>query len=346
MDIKRVGATPWYFTEVYASLDPTKRNELWQELKDFSNTNNKPWLVAGDFNETRFSWERSSSSSETHRRETLFNEWVQDIGLLEIEFSGPAHTWSRGKNIHTYTSARLDRAFCNGDWSLQFANAASKNLLAIGSDHCPVLIAPNGFAPISNVNKPFKFQAAWLTHENFRSFIEEKWDKNAPLIPHLEKIANDLQDWNKKIFHNIFRKKRILLARIGGVQKCLAQQKSRDIIKLEAKLRKELDEVLEQEELLWYQKSRVEWIQDGDRNTTFFHLSTIARRWRNKISAIKEEPESDWIHDKNRVQEVIVKYFQDLFLAEGELEQGSLPTDIFPEFTSRDWNNLLRPFTQ
>lgn len=42
MDITRVGATPWYFTAVYASPAPTKRQELWQELKSFASTHNKP----------------------------------------------------------------------------------------------------------------------------------------------------------------------------------------------------------------------------------------------------------------------------------------------------------------
>jgi len=39
------------------------------------------------------------------------------------------------------------------------------------------------------------------------------------------------------------------------------------LINLEARLRKELDEVLGQIETLWFQKSRAEAIRDGNRNT-------------------------------------------------------------------------------
>ncbi|XP_021717952.1 uncharacterized protein LOC110685739 [Chenopodium quinoa] len=152
-------------------------------------------MFAEDFNDTRFSHERSSSCPETTRRSARFNEWVEDMNLLEVKFSGPGHTWSHGTFVDTRTSARLDRALCNGEWSLRFANAAAKNLPAIQSDHCPIIISPNGFAPISSINKSFKFQAAWLTHdEYFRNFVEEKWDKEAPLIPHLNKFAQDLQE--------------------------------------------------------------------------------------------------------------------------------------------------------
>lgn len=42
-------------------------------------------------------------------------------------------------------------------------------------------------------------------------------------------------------------------------------------------LRKEMDEVLDQEEMLWFQKSRLDAIKDGDKNTRYFHLSTIIR---------------------------------------------------------------------
>lgn len=74
MDIKRVGATPWYFTAVYASPDPTKRSELWKELKDFAMYHDKPWIISGDFNDTRFPSERNRSCSETNRRSARFND--------------------------------------------------------------------------------------------------------------------------------------------------------------------------------------------------------------------------------------------------------------------------------
>ncbi|XP_021717958.1 uncharacterized protein LOC110685744 [Chenopodium quinoa] len=216
MEISRVGDRPWYFSAVYANPDPTKRKELWKELQEFARQNNEPWLVAGDFNDTRFPSERNTFCRETDRRSSLFNSWVEEMELVEVEFSGAFHTWARGRSLETRKSARLDRALCNEQWATRFDNAAMKHLPAIHSDHCPILISPNGFVPLQTLHRPFRFQATWMTHENFKEFVAQKWDNNSPLVPALSKLSKDLQDWNRDTFGNIFKQKRALMAIKGN----------------------------------------------------------------------------------------------------------------------------------
>lgn len=55
-----------------------------------------------------------------------------------------------------------------------------------------------------------------------------------------------------------------LLARIGGIQKALEFDQTSNLIHLEGALKKNLEKVLTQEEIRWYQKSRKEWINCGD----------------------------------------------------------------------------------
>ena len=82
--------------------------------------------------------------------------------------------------------------------------------------------------------------------------------------------------------------KRKLWARGGGVQRKLAEHRSWGLVKSKSKLQKEIELTLQQEELIWYQKSWEDWIASGDRNTKFYHASTLVRRSRNKIESLKD----------------------------------------------------------
>ncbi|KAL2935019.1 hypothetical protein RDABS01_018138 [Bienertia sinuspersici] len=217
MEISRLGEEPWYFTAIYASPISIKKHELWNFLRSFAASNNHPWMLGGDFNDTRYTWERNTCCDEVNRRSKHFDEWIDSMELLEVEFSGPSHTWARGLSEDTRKSARLDRVLCNSEWATRFSQASVRHLPAIQSDHYPLLISPNGFSPLEAINKPFHFQAAWLTHEKFQEFMESNWSNEAPLVPFLHSLSQKLQTWNKEVFHNIFKKKRELIAHNGGL---------------------------------------------------------------------------------------------------------------------------------
>ena len=70
------------------------------------------------------------------------------------------------------------------------------------------------------------------------------------------------------------------MARINGIQRVNSIRPSTFLLNLESELQKELEVVLNQEEELWALKSRVNWMIQGDRNTSFYHVSTMVRRKR------------------------------------------------------------------
>jgi len=59
--------------------------------------------------------------------------------------------------------------------------------------------------------------------------------------------------------------------KLKQVQHKLETIDSTHLTMTEASLQKEYNDVLRQEEILWYQKSRENWVKLGDRNTSFFH---------------------------------------------------------------------------
>lgn len=77
------------------------------------------------------------------------------------------------------------------------------------------------------------------------------------------------------------------MARLAGIQRALADRLSVFLTNLEAQLNSEYQKVLHQEELLWFQKSRIQWLTAGDRATRFFHATLICKRKRNRIERLR-----------------------------------------------------------
>lgn len=117
--------------------------------------------------------------------------------------------------------------------------------------------------------------------------------------------ANVLPKWNKTDFGNIHHRKKHLLARIGGIQKSIMNNSRNGMLKLEKKLRTYLDEVLNQEELLWFKKSREELITSGDRNTKFYHASTMMRKSRSICYGFRDK-DGEMITDEADVRVLVI----------------------------------------
>ena len=99
-------------------------------------------------------------------------------------------------------------------------------------------------------------------------------------------LVSPLTQWNKTVFGCIFQRKRSILARLAGIQKQLCIAPNLFLNQLDLELSSEYNHLLDQEELFWKQKSRNNWLKEGDRNTYFFHLSTIISRRKNKIEGL------------------------------------------------------------
>ncbi|KAK3226778.1 hypothetical protein Dsin_006640 [Dipteronia sinensis] len=89
----------------------------------------------------------------------------------------------------------------------------------------------------------------------------------------------------------------------------------------------------------WQQKSRNCWLKEGDRNTKFFHISTIIRRRRNKIKGFKKE-DGNWIRDIGKMKKETINYFLNFFeMKQSHDEYSQLPM-LFLGLKERDISHL------
>ncbi|KAL8529088.1 hypothetical protein ACS0TY_006525 [Phlomoides rotata] len=74
----------------------------------------------------------------------------------------------------------------------------------------------------------------------------------------------------------------------------------------------ELDDLLKQEEIWWFQRSRALWLKDGDRNSAFFHAKASQRKRRNTVQRIKDD-RGYWVTGDEGIGRVMGDFFQQLY---------------------------------
>lgn len=104
------------------------------------------------------------------------------------------------------------------------------------------------------------------------------------------------------------------MARINGIQWVNSIRPASFLLNLESELQKELEVVLNQEEELWALKSRFNWVIQGYYKTSFYHISTLLRRKRNQILAIKDSV-GEWLHEEADIKDFIRKGFDVIYTA-------------------------------
>lgn len=92
--------------------------------------------------------------------------------------------------------------------------------------------------------------------------------------------------WNKEVFGNVFARMKQIMARLLGTQKALALSLNPFLLNLQSQLTEEYNLILQMEEEIWAMKSRTNWVILGERNTSYFHMSTLVRRSKNRITCI------------------------------------------------------------
>ncbi|XP_050277977.1 uncharacterized protein LOC126719473 [Quercus robur] len=77
-------------------------------------------------------------------------------------------------------------------------------------------------------------------------------------------------------------------------------------------LKKEICDLEDKENRMWFQRSKVLWAANGDKNSKFFHCRATQRMRKNSILNIRNE-DGGWSSDSEAVAETLTAYFQALF---------------------------------
>ncbi|KAK4274665.1 hypothetical protein QN277_017856 [Acacia crassicarpa] len=338
-------ATPSYITFIYAPTDEGERMMCWQEIRRFSNNIGDAWMCIGDFNDILSQHEKSGGRPHPWRRILNFKCLLADCELEDLGYNGPTFTWCNNRDFPDTIHERIDRALGNLLLRELFPCLQVFNVVPAGSDHH--LLFVNFHNEKRHYNRVFRFESAWALHESFREVIKGCWqdyrDQDIStldiFVSNLKRCTQTLLAWSKKVFPNSGKSIELLK---GSLADLALEVRSSEVSRKIMEVKGELDRVLEREEQYWWQRSRNNWLGAGDRNTRFFHISTIKRRQQNRISCIRND-EGNWLYEKEDISDNIATFFQELFTTSGNNSMDTVLGFIEPSISSEMNSSLLAP---
>lgn len=124
---------------IYAPCDTQNKRELWESLKQLKNLDpNRLWCMVGDFNSVRNAAERVGISQRRMDDTPIndFNEWLEDLEMVEPPRIGKKFTWFRPNGS---AKSKLDKVLVSSEWLTKWPDSSQSILDRNFSDHCPVL---------------------------------------------------------------------------------------------------------------------------------------------------------------------------------------------------------------
>ena len=77
-------------------------------------------------------------------------------------------------------------------------------------------------------------------------------------------------------------------------------------------LKNEIAKLVDKENRLWFQRSKIFWAKFGDRNSKFFHSHALQRKRKNLIRKLMDS-NGRVVEDNEDIAECLMQYYQNLF---------------------------------
>lgn len=307
-----------YYSAVYASNLSEDRSDLWVELlqthSDYDLHNNC-WIVGGDLNQIMYHYEHSSR--EVCYADSLMYELqncLSQAGLFDLRYLGTCHTWTN-KQPTDPIAKKLDRLLINSPLISALPQAVASFHPTLTSDHTPCILDLAFTLPKAGTY-PYKFQNYLTKHPKFAEVIREAWFHAESLCQtltqlcwKLKQIKRDLKLLNRENYSQIQERVNDTYSLLKHVQVRALADPTPQTFQEERDLHQKWLFLREIEEAYFRQKSRINWLAEGDLNTSYFHRICQVRASINAIRAFLTDA-GDWIYDPLEMSMHAVAHFQ------------------------------------
>jgi hypothetical protein len=244
----------------------------------------------------------------------LFNAVIDSLDLREVSMVGPQFTCANSLPDPTYE--KLDLTLMDTDWEEKYPMVLVRALERIErlSDYAPILLTTGPPKPLCK--RLFKFELGWLQREGFHDMVKNVWDRpvsgNTPILRWNNKMRTMRKHLSEWASHTtgILKKEKLRLSTIIDELEALVEVRllSSVEIYLKGQVNAQIAALLREEELKCYQRSKAQFIFEGDSNTSYFHGIANSRHSRKCIQSLVQD--EGLIEGHEHLKSYITKYYK------------------------------------
>jgi len=163
------------------------------------------------------------------------------------------------------------------------------------------------------------------------------------LVKKLKLVKCKLRIWNKEKFGNINKVKN-LDTTIEKLQNDNYKNYNHVVNDKISRLNKKRECLIEYQQKYWFQRAKTKFINEGDRNTKYFHRVATGRRNRKTINNIQKD-NGLWVNKEEDIMSVFVNEYKKRFHASNtnHNQYNNLIQVITEEVSERDNDELTKP---
>lgn len=335
-------------TGFYGHPSTQLRSQSWELLRRISSSIASDWFVFGDFNEILFVDEKNGRRVRPLGQILRFRAVIEECGLTSVPFEGYPFTWSNGRVGEDLVEERIDRGFANFELMNKYSHIFCSHLIPKCSDHRPLLfqLLSDSQWTTSQMRKRrrFQFEEVWVSDNACQEVIKHSWalskNSGANICDSIQNCASALSLWGTQTFGSINFQLRQVRRRLDAAYSVgLSQHNVSRISQLES----QLSELQDKEEVLWRQRSRITWLQLGDRNTRFFHERASGRKRNNTVHGLFDS-QGIWQTDSDVIGHLFCDFFAGLFTKTGGILMERVLSSVLPLVSPEMNTMLLQPF--
>ncbi|XP_026383358.1 uncharacterized protein LOC113278839 [Papaver somniferum] len=182
-------------TFIYGALNTLCIRNQWNYLKYFNESDNRPWLLLGDFNFILNVSEKQGGIPENSLASDFIKNSLSMLNMHDVFSFGNPFTWCnrRFKNPSELIFEKLDRGFINDNWVSLLPQTRVTNLGRVFSNHCPILL--QCFHSTDKLAIPFKYFKCWQANPEFKDILVNSWKKLRNMYNTIHMLKDNQGNW-------------------------------------------------------------------------------------------------------------------------------------------------------